>query len=286
MQNRHSICKTLAFSFFILSNIIVNSQTVKYNIECFKNNICRFNFFNKNLYGPSSDDSISLNIEILKSGSKFSYKIIDVNTFAKTPLYSDSLLKSLIIDFSIKNNEIELLTEGKTIYKLIKAANDKKYGKDTSSFGEYYFMMNHPKILLDTYFYSCLTPMKKYFTPSISEENRKVLVQSLGDSTIANYSTKINSENNQLHVLSNIQTDSMEAKAYLYKKLIEKQGVQIKEYMKEKDMVYLPTKITENTYFIINSSNTYFFKSQIVETKTNYGNPKDIINSFKITAIE
>lgn len=165
-----------------------------------------------------------------------------------------------------------------SLMRNLKKAMVRRYGKDTASFGPYFGMMYHPQVYLETFYEKYLNILADYehvFQKSIT---KTVLIPNITDSMPAIETYNIKSTKEKVTVEKIITVDSIEARRYIYTKMIKREGEGVREVLKERDMIYVPTKIISIASGTIAKDNLTVVKNIYYEKRINLGNPFDRIN--------
>jgi hypothetical protein len=276
----------ILFSFLLFGiNNTALTQNKTINVTVFSNKtFAILNIQDKNIHNPSGgNDSISFRAKLVKINDKlYTFQFLEIN--GGFLLYSKDFIQSLVFPFELnKNKQIQIKLGLDSLQKSLKKLNDLKYGKDTTSFGEYYGLMSNPSLLISSTFMPYIELIHPFINNAISEVKGKTMVPVFDDSTIANFTTKIKLANGVIHVTSETQTDSLDAKAFIYKNKIKKHGDMFKKSFKVSDMIYIPTNIIVTAIGEKSmNSNEFLIKSIIRDHRINLGNPFDRINIINI----
>jgi hypothetical protein len=276
--------------FFILPLILLSqilySQNLGYRTTFFDtNNIANLELKIINLHNPNGgDDSTISNLKFRKINS-IEY-LIQILNYKKSEIsiYTKELITNNPLHFKVVDNKITILTNLDTLKNKLKNNLTLKYGKDTTSFGDYYSWLYNPNIFIESNYMEYLHLFADIEGTIKKEGERTVLVRNMTDSIPAKESELISIDKNILTFNRTVTTDSSEAKKYLYNELIKKNGPDIVDVLKENDMVYVKTKIEMSTIGHKQSNDNSVLIDEIKYTKSiNLGNPFDRINIIYIS---
>ncbi|MDO9000354.1 MAG: hypothetical protein Q7W45_11360 [Bacteroidota bacterium] len=272
---------------FIFVSQFSFSQNKKIKVSLFnKDSISRFTLLETGLNQPGGPDTTNSIIELKKKGGIYSFQYIEISP-KSIEVYNSKTLKSILFTFKLKyNSEIEVLVNNDAIMNSLRKDLIAKYGKDTAAFGEYFFMMYSPDLLIQDKFLKQIEILKIYLNNEITNSKNEVYIPSMTGLVPANNITSYITNKDQVSISNKILTDSTKVRSYLYEEGIKKNGDAYKEIFKEKDMVYVPTTITTMVTGEKEKLNeTYLIKQLDYEHKHNQGNPFDIIDIIKIKKV-
>lgn len=238
-------------------------------------------------YGPAGDDSSSYEVELEKTGdATYKYSIKKINK--RVLMFKEDFIYKNPVTFKVDNNRAIVIQNFKELQNSLHKNLVEQFGKDTASFGEYFFMMYHPKMYLDSYYTKFYEIIANYTNASQKELTKVVMIPSMGDSVPADFTRKVKQQNNDVEITTLTKVDTAKVKSYQYQKLIKKNGKEVEEYMKEKDMVATPTQITVVATAVAQPKQNIYLMNKIVhEHRQNYsrGQSPDYVIRFEINKV-
>lgn len=248
-----------------------------------------FNILDKNTNKNSrGSDSTNYIFEIRKRvDSTYSCQIRNFSG-SEYGIYNQNTLKDILLIFKInEQKEILILSNKDSISNKLKQDLIQKYGKDTIEFHEFFPWFYDPDLLLETTYLRYLNILKDYIESKVQKENKEIFIPNIADSMPANLNKFFKIKNDTIIITTEISTDSNRVKSYLYTEEIRENGESIKEVIKEKDMIYIPTiyKIKATGYK--QKTNGVFLIKQIdFELLMNVGKPNHSLNIIQIKNID
>lgn len=234
--------------------------------------------------GPSGDDSLSMEVSIERLNEKYIYNITHISGKAFL-LYRENFIYSHPISLIIENGVGKIASDCNELFNQIHEDKVLQYGKDTANFGEYFTMMCLPKVYTEAYFEKYFNVIAGFIDQQHQTKRNPVFTTSMGDTIPAEESKTVNVKNGELEVISDITLDSVKVRNYLYRKAIEKSGESLREYMKESDMVYVPSQTKKIARAKKdNVTGTFILENIWFEHRENYsrGQSPDMVNTIRI----
>lgn len=277
--------KHLFFIAFLVMMAFMHAQTTDPVTTMFSNDkIVKLQINDVTINGPGGNDTTNFIVNIHKTGNDtYTYTILKVQKLMLA--YKENLICNKPIAFSVNEGKATLNYDFKQLHNSIRKSLVEQYGSDTASFGENWYMLCHPKIYLDFYFNKYIDIVADYLDNKQRNSNTVTLLPGMTDSVPANVNKTITANQEMLDITTLTTLDSVKVRKHMFEKEVERSGPQIKEYMKEKDMIFIPTQITLKAKAKKHSATNVFIVNEIVyEHRQNYtmGTGKDMINTVKM----
>lgn len=217
ITNSKIIFINIILSIFITFNI--NAQNEKTFVSLFipKTNVTYLDIKQMHINTPNGmNDVRNYRIKIEdKENNIYNCQIIEVSKYIPQ-MYSDSILKTIIIQFKVDpiTNELKLLTNLDSITDIIK-----KDMKNKSS-ANYLVDFIYPSLLMEVHYSSYLEIIKDFLNAEVTNLRRDIFIENVGDSIPAIQVDELTKDENLLIIKRNISIDSNTVRNYLYKKNI------------------------------------------------------------------